>query len=123
MVDGMLLEFCRRPGKHKEVVTFAGRHFPQSFCVNFFNRNTIDNYIGVIFLAPWLGPFCFKPGVVFRDKMIPFGDLECLGIAQRTLREIEEGPDRSSSDCELNEIAARKGSLHPRTGWGIGILP
>src|SRR5436305_8379434 len=58
----------------------------------------IDDYIGVVLLAPLFGESPVKPGVISGNKVAPLQNLERFLLRRGALRKQECRPERSSSN-------------------------
>ena len=73
--------------------------------------DVVNDYIGVVFLAPLFGEGPVKPCVIGGDKVAPLQNLERFLLRGGPLRKQECRPQRSSSDStrsgDFDEISAR----------------
>src|SRR5580700_6363350 len=107
MIDRMLMEFRRGPGKHEQIVSVTGRHLGRSVGVNSLDGNHIDSYLRVVLFSPLLDEFGAEPGVIFGDQMSPFCDPQRFCIAESTGGEAKKRTGRGDSRGQFDEIPAR----------------
>jgi hypothetical protein len=107
VVDYMLAELRRRPGKDEQVVPLPGLDLGESAVTNLFHRNNVNGNVGIVLPAPVFSKHVHKPLIKLRQEVGPFGDLERLLAGESTLREKEEGAERSGTSHQLQEISTR----------------
>jgi hypothetical protein len=121
------VKFSGWPGKHKHVMAFTGRHLRRGVGVNSLDGNDVEDYIRVIFFAPLLDPFCFEPGIIPRNEMSPFRDLQRPGGTECSRGKVKEGAGSRSNSRKPDEIPARKAFLHldfgPNSHPNLGKSP
>jgi hypothetical protein len=64
MINHVLFVLGRRPGKHEKIVTLAVGNLSRRSAVDLFNGNVVDNYSGVVLLAPLFGEYALEPRVI-----------------------------------------------------------
>ena len=107
MIDHVLAEFRRRPGKDEQVVPLAGLDLSEGAVTNLLYRNNIDGDVSVVPLAPVFGHHVYKPLVILRQKVGPFGDLERLLAGESATGKKKERAERGCASRELQEISTR----------------
>jgi len=100
VIDGMLLEFRRGPGKHNDVVTGASADFRRRGFVDFLQRNVVQCDFGFMLLAPFLGHF-LKPSVEARNKVSPLGDSESFLAKESAGRKRKKRAESGSGESQF----------------------
>ncbi len=104
-VDDLFFVDRRRREKHHQVVALLRRYFRRCARRDQAEVDVVDDYLGAIFGAPFLGVGVVEPLVVGGDEVTPLQDLQCLGRASR--RNVEEwSGGRGCTDGGLHHVTA-----------------
>src|ERR1700682_2590767 len=106
MVNHVLVVFGGRPGKDEHSVSLAGLDLSRRSGADFFHRDFVHSYPGVVLLSPVPG-HTFEPCVKLRHKMGPFCDPQRLLAGESAVREEEEWSDSRRTGRQSDEIPAR----------------
>jgi len=107
VIDHMLAELRRRPGKDEQVVPLPGLDLSEGAVTNLFHRNNVNGNVRIVPPAPVFGKHVHEPLIELRQEVCPFGDLERLLAGESAIREKEEGAERDGTGRQLQKISTR----------------
>ncbi len=108
VVNHMLLELGRRPGKDKNIMAFAGLDLRRCARVNLLHWNGVHDYLCIVLVAPFLGQHILEPDIELRQKMGPFSNLQSLLLRKRAIGEKEEWSKGGRCRRHFKEIPPRR---------------
>jgi hypothetical protein len=76
VIDNLFFHVWFGPIEQEQIVTFLSRNLSGSPRVNAGQTNVIDNYLRIVFLAPFFDISFIKPLVISRDEMNLLENLE-----------------------------------------------
>src|SRR5690348_15243761 len=106
MVNHVVGEFGRRPGKHEQIVPISGADFSEGTRTNLFDRNQINDYFCIVLLAPLRCHYLHKPLIKFGKEVRPFSNLEGFLAGESTIRKDKERTEGRRSRCKSEEVTA-----------------